>query len=409
MPLAPVLDSIDLYTADTAVTRVSRTHAWIEAAVAEAIKAWPVSNRSDATAFSSVAKFNKALRKTFKCLEQPLTHEQWHYLLLKADNSIGSNVNVAGHLTTERIFTCPYSSAVHQILVVYASTVGLAMYLKSLNKSNPTLHSNSEGQIIANDAIIELLNPSPTSHEGSESLTSKTIRNQSSPLYVTGHIKLWFKNYIDRMFQSYEQCQTKLNPVSTVELLPETADPSSSTDADPHTKWKPLWKITADMTMRYEEVEELLQRSVSDLNETALTSDDQIDALSAIALDRFSMPENQMLISDSPTFESQVFRLLAPDAVSRYIASRVAKNIVSFFQEVLAFQFYETEETLYEPKNYTTRRVRNSGRRMLPASNGKAAEWIHRTTTKQRFTSHYVTESDYNLLLMMLHHGRFFI
>lgn len=405
----PVLDSIDLYTADSAVVRSSRTHAWIEAAVAEAIDAWPVNERTDSVAFSKVAKFNKALKKTFKSLEHPLSHGQWHYLLAKANESIGSDLNAAGHLTVERIFTCPYASAVHQILVVYASTVGIAMYLKSLYKSNPGLHSNSEGQIIANDAVIELLNPSPTSHEGTESLTSKSIRNQSSPMYVTGHVKLSLKNYLFRAFQSYEQCQTKLNPVGIDELKPESPDPLSSANSDPHTKWKPLWKIDSLTLLRYEEVEDLLDRGLSDIASQAEQSEDRIDTLSLVVIHRLQMPENQMLISDSPTFESQVFRLLAPDAVSRYIAARVASNIISMFQRVLDLQFYATEETQYEPKDYKTRRLRNRGQRMLPSSNGNAAEWIHRTTTKQRFTSNYVTESDYNLLLLMLHHGRYFI
>jgi len=153
----------------------------------------------------------------------------------------------------------------------------------------------------------------------------------------------------------------------------------------------------------------LLIRALDDISEQASDSDDRIDELSLLVIDRLTMPENQMLISDAPTFESQVFRLLAPNAVSRYIASRVATNIISFFQRVLDLEFFEIEETQYEPKDYKTRRLRNRGQRMLPSTNGNAAEWIHRTTTKRRFTSKYVTESDYNLLLLMLHHGRFFI
>ncbi len=156
----------------------------LQEVVAEAQAAYP----EHAKLFASHSVFNFDFAKTFNT-KQKLTHPQWFYILDKAIEAIGDNLNAAGHIDVEAIFSNCYALTIHQITMMYGMKYGTAQALQQLNRNNRSLFERSEGGIIASEIVMACIAPKKRSRGYAESLVSCVIRKRYVPAQITAHIK----------------------------------------------------------------------------------------------------------------------------------------------------------------------------------------------------------------------------
>ncbi len=385
-----------------------RRNTSINTAITEAIETNPrTGNKERDKEFCSYSQFQRLIPKAFASAKEGLTHAQWEYLVVKAHQQIGDQLDKQGHIKREAIFGNAYALAVHQILVAYASNFGRAYALKKLNKYNSNLHQFSEGSVIAAEAALQMVNPRKTQKGSQESLTSSIIRKQGTPQWVTAEIKLRFKNYVYRQFEFYRR-RSQINPidVSSYELLEFEAEEFTE---DPHAA-----RFSVYEQEQFATVKNLINRAVADLMDLAKRSEDAGDVKSLPvqsrdALIQYFDPSNRIFIAQGSSFLHQLCYLLAPNGYSRYKCRLVAEYIINHFQKVMGIGIHEKEETTLQPAARGTRHRWNNNQ--LPEYYGHAlrAKLAPFTKRTRRFTSTYVDGDDQTLLNTFLSAGKLYL
>lgn len=352
--------------------------------------------------FSSDRNFNRNFRRTYSSAKTDLTHSQWHYILSRALERIGDKINADGRFTDEVIFSDAYALFVHQVIVAYGTTFGTGYALKELNKKCSWLNKDSEGILVANEAVMRLLRTDTESQKGGcEMLASVAIKKQHSPAQITVCFKLGIQQYISNQYQKHEVNFSKINPLGTVPI-----DESKK----PYEKRKVL---TVQDFVRHDELTNMFEAAIHDLRDAVKNEQEASDynpekpslnEQALAALSHYLDWSNVMIYKNCRTFRSQIAALMsAVDGWTAWRSTTVSNHLIEHFRK--HFELTNEVRLILEYKAKSRAVAWRLANAKQERFNHDDTLFVHKVSKRMEPISRLVSHADQELCLMMLKQG----